>query len=889
MNMTWSGSAGWTLSYDHDRITLTDKGQTRTFVGADAHRLTVSRGWLRRSLVVQGTPKKKLASLRRRDAKEISAAIVRVIARGKVGPDLVLVEQRRDAFDRLVRSRLAEQRWIAHDDVEVLLAGLPSRAGVFAGLTAAESAALMCQLTTKETSALDFLDGDHRARVARTNDEILRRELAARRQFFDGVEKSPLTDEQAAAVVTFDNRVRVIAAAGSGKTSVMVARAAYAIERGFVPADRILMLAFNAGAAKELQGRVSARLGALGLSSEGLRASTFHAFGLSLIGEATGRKPNIAPWVENGKDTAKVEKIVDELRDSSPAFRYRWDAFRLLYGRMSDEPDGGEPDGYDRSTRRTGFRTFRGETVRSEGERLIADWLYLNGVDYEYERPYVHDVADVAHAQYRPDFYYPDADIWHEHWALRADGTPPESFAGYAESMQWKKQIHEEYGTSLVETTWNEIIDLSGFEALAKDLSGYGIDLNWNPDRPIPGAKPLEHERLARLIRTFMSHVKSGSLSREDVEARLRRGSRPASPRTRLFLDLYWHIHDRWEAELRAINAVDFDDMLLQAAELVERNPALARFDLVMVDEFQDTSRARARLTRALLRGERKHLLAVGDDWQSINRFAGADLSVMTDFSSYFGPAQTRRLQTTFRCSQTIADVASRFVSRNPAQIGKTVRAARGDGGPPVTIVRVEGRDTIPSAIEEHLANLMRAAPGSSVDVLGRYRFEQDLMPHRRYPELDVTFRTVHSSKGLEADYVVLPNLTTGTHGFPSQIDDDPVLSLAMSADDGFLHSEERRLFYVALTRARYGVTLFTVTGMESPFVVELLRDPGVVVDSMQASSALVNVCPGCGEGTLVRRNGPYGAFLGCSRFPRCRQTARLHEAQSGPTRTPAR
>ena len=579
-----------------------------------------------------------------------------------------------------------------------------------------------------------------------------------------------------------------------------------------------------------------------------------------MIGKATGRKPSIAPWVESGKDVQKVCEIVDQLRDFSPSFRFKWDAFRLLYARMSEDPGAGEPDSYDRTTRRTGFQTFRGETVRSEGERLIADWLFVNGVDYRYEHQYAHDVADSSHAQYRPDFFYPDVDVWHEHWALRADGTPPESFAGYAESMAWKKRIHRQYGTALVETTWHEIMDLSGFEALERDLATHGLEFDWNPDRPILGAKPLEHERLARLIRTFMSHVKARSLDRDALHARLQEQPRRNNPRTRLFLDIYWQIHERWEQELRAARVIDFDDMLIQAAEkMPERDPSLAEFELVMVDEFQDTSRARARLTKALLRGDESCLLAVGDDWQAINRFAGADLSVMRQFDTYFGPSLTRRLETTFRCTQTIADVAGRFVSQNPDQIAKTVHAARDERGAPVTIVRVDHRDALLSAIDGHLSKLNDESPhNSSVDILGRYWHEKQLVPRRQFDGLAVTFRTAHSSKGLEADFVVLPNMTTGTFGFPSQIDDDP-LSLAIAAQDGFPHSEERRLFYVALTRARQGVAIFTVAGMESPFVIDLLEDPDVVVIGNSVRSSAVRVCPGCSQGTLVLRNGPYG------------------------------
>ena len=134
----------------------------------------------------------------------------------------------------------------------------------------------------------------------------------------------------------------------------------------------------------------------------------------------------------------------------------------------------------------------------------------------------------------------------------------------------------------------------------------------------------------------------------------------------------------------------------------------------------------------------------------------------------------------------------------------------------------------------------------------------------------------MHGSKGLEADYVVLPNVTSGTFGFPSQITDDPVLALAMNDRDDYPHSEERRLFYVALTRARRGVHIFTVAGQESPFVVELVQDPGVDLTGSTAAAAPVRVCEGCGEGLMVKRTGRYGDFLGCTRFPKCRHTARL-------------
>ncbi len=157
--------------------------------------------------------------------------------------------------------------------------------------------------------------------------------------------------------------------------------------------------------------------------------------------------------------------------------------------------------------------------------------------------------------------------------------------------------------------------------------------------------------------------------------------------------------------------------------------------------------------------------------------------------------------------------------------------------------------------------------------MLGRYRFDRNLVPRGTWPGLEISFRTVHSSKGLEADYIIVANLTAGTYGFPSTVQDDPVLSLAMSDPDVYPHAEERRLFYVALTRARRQVTLLTVAGQESPFVVELVKDEQV--ELVRSPGLPPQPCPGCGEGTLVVRSGPYGPFLGCSTFPRCRHTAK--------------
>lgn len=721
------------------------------------------------------------------------------------------------------------------------------------------------------------------------NEAHTKSELEACKSLFERVESQPLTDEQARAVVCFDNRVQLVAAAGSGKTSTMVAKAAYAIHRDLVPADKIVLLAFNKQAAEELKERAARAFSRLGMENVAVEASTFHALGLSIIGRATGEKPDIPEWaVDTGSGLRKILEIVDDLKDRSPSFRRAWDLFRFVFGRdLGAFGDEGPADVWD-SEGNAGMRTSRGEIVRSQEEVMIANWLFLNGVDYHYERDYELRTADAEHRQYKPDFYYPEIGLYHEHFALDVNGRPPPHFHGYLEGVKWKRALHVERGTELFETTSHGLRDGDDFERLAAVLTSKGVELDPNPDRPVPplGQKPMDSRELAQLIRTFLSHAKSNGLSGAQLRQRL--DDMPNSIfklRHRLFLDLAIPVIQGWDAALAAEGGIDFEDMLNQAAAHLESGRYDAPYKLVMADEFQDASRARARLCRALVQKPGRYFFAVGDDWQSINRFAGADVSVMTGFQELFGNGRILMLQQTFRCPQALCDISSAFVSKNPGQISKQVRSSAPEIGPVLQAFRVDNKEKLADAVEQFILNLARGVedgsipPGKngrvSVYVLGRYNADRQYVPHpggRHARTVDVSFLTIHRSKGSEADYVVLPEMLTVSRGrsFPSTRADDPVLGLAMPDGDDYPLGEERRLFYVALTRARRGVAMFTSTGKSSTFLRELQDDGALTITDTDGKAVREQACPVCDRGVIVLRTGPYGEFEACSSYPDC-------------------
>lgn len=727
-----------------------------------------------------------------------------------------------------------------------------------------------------------FLKAPERTR-AEANRIFVENELIRSKGFFDRVESRPLTEEQRRAVVTDEERNLVVAAAGSGKTSVIVAKAGWLTHRRGLHPSELLLLAFARDARTEMEGRIHKCLGRK--QGKDITVRTFHSLGMAIIGEAEDRKLSLAKVAENNRALLDLLKkfIGEMLQNREHAGHLRsWFQSQLAPYRSTHEfSNWGEYWDY---IRQNDIRSLNGDTVKSYEECEIANFLYLNGVPYEYEAPYEHNTATSRHRQYKPDFHLPEAGIYIEHFGLNKAGNPAPfvNKGEYLRGMAWKRQLHKDRGTTLIETFSHEHASGTLISNLERKLTGRGVILTPIFDDEIFAVleKQSRIDPLTRLVATFLQHFKGTQLTFEDLAGRIDdlAGDRN---RAHAFLELFKPILQRYQALLAEAREIDFHDMINRATEHVEAGRWQSPFRYILVDEFQDISPGRARLLKALLeQSPDNQMFAVGDDWQAIYRFGGSDIAIMREFEEWFGHSERIHLETTFRCADRIAAIATDFVLKNPAQIRKTVRAVRQADGSAVHVV-FSGKGDRPlmdTAFDRIAANTATGDEKSTVLLLGRYQHNRPRNMgslQRQFPGLDISFKTVHGSKGLEADYMVVLGLCSGQYGFPSEIVDDPLLNLVLGVPENYPNAEERRLFYVALTRAIRQVFLLAEDGTPSSFVLELIRDfPDIPVFGKPPDAAAP--CPSCKKGQLQRReNRRGGSFYGCTNWPLCEYTQR--------------
>ncbi|WP_245813340.1 UvrD-helicase domain-containing protein [Roseovarius marisflavi] len=796
---------------------------------------------------------------------------------------------------------------------------------------------------------LAFQKGPGRSRDAAIK-SFTNAELDAFKDFFDTIESNPLTPEQRLAVVADEDATLVLAGAGSGKTSVIVAKAAYLIKSGIRQPEEILLMAFGKDAAAEMATRIEERAGAK------VDALTFHALGNSIIRQVENGAPALAPHASDDKQfTALLRDILFNDIAKQPALGMlllKW--FSEFYWPYKSEWDFQTKDEYYQYVEAHELRTLQGDLVRSFEEWEIANWLYLNGIAYEYEPDYEHHLPENNRTAYTPDFRLTESGVYIEHFGVRKSRGPTGETRlttaphidrnAYLEGMEWKRKVHAEHQTTLIETFSYERVEGRLTEALEEKLAPYATP------NPIPPEQVFEQltemgqvDAFTQVLGTFLRHFKSSGTTISNCLGRVEKSHDKA--RGAAFLKIFEPVLEAYQNRLG--DRIDFEDMIVRATEHVKAGRYKSPYRHLLVDEFQDISEGRARLLKALkAQHEDARVFAVGDDWQSIYRFTGSDIHLMRDFGEEFGGTfagesgvhSSVDLGRTFRSVDKIALPARTFVLQNPSQITKQVIPAGTTETSAISVAHY-GWGGEEEALKAALDHIEAAASGSetSVLLLGRYNFlrpEELPQLRMRYPNLSLKFMTVHRSKGLEADHVVVLKAASDRMGFPSEIVDDPLLDLVLPKPEEYDHAEERRLFYVALTRARKTVTVLADRQRPSVFARELVENPdyGVVElgdagiaehrcgacggrmlsqtskkgspyfqcehrklcgemlrpcnvcgkdlpvsdkahpgNLVCSCGATFPACPECSDGWLVERKGKWGKFLGCVKYPDCK------------------
>lgn len=740
------------------------------------------------------------------------------------------------------------------------------------------------------------------------NKRFIERELNECDTLFSNIEGQSLDEQQRLAVIKDDDNNLVIAGAGSGKTTTVAGKVAYVIDRFKVKPDEILLITFTKKASDEMKHRIKQKM------NIDIEVNTFHSFGRKVIGEATNDMPSV---IEEKQFYAEMRNIFNSLfKDSNYASKVIKfiTEYRLEPKDDNDFKSHGEYITYLKEnnirTYKTvevvinGRRTMLREYCKSLEEVQIANYLFLNGVNYKYEEPYQHKTSDNIYAQYKPDFYLPDYDIYIEHFGLiDRNNNVPNWFSSsnglsakdkYNSDIAWKRDTHSNYATTLVETYSYENKEGVLLTKLKTKLEAKGVVFKQRTNDEIwqilNSIAKDEVSALDTLINTFLNLFKSNNFQIKNITDQIE-SYKDESIKNRylLFLDIFIPILNKYNEFLKSKNLIDFSDMINDAAFYISKNKFKNKFKYIIIDEFQDTSIGRFNLINALLQSNKAcRLFAVGDDWQSIYRFAGSDISLFTEFEKHFGVTVFSKIETTYRFSSSMIDISSKFILANPNQTAKELKPFTDDTLSPIEIILSNSFknddpypfiDALNQINEENLASnkkLKILALSRYNHIIDLYRERTDLfsvkyndveknftITYLELPHLPVQFLSVHRSKGLQGDYVIILNCVSGQYGFPSEQADDPILNLLLSKSDQFKNGEERRLFYVALTRSKRKTFITTNSTYKSKFIDEI--DPNYIVDGNSK-------CPICKEGDRlvkegINRNGnPYVKYS-CSNW----------------------
>ena len=809
------------------------------------------------------------------------------------------------------------------------------------------------------------------------NERYINQELKDNSDLFDDLDGKSLDSQQREAIVVDEDAVKVIAGAGSGKTFTIQGKVKYLTEKRDVDPSEILAISFSNASVDDLKERIA----------EPIDIKTFHKVGKDIL---TQYNQYSRP------DTSALKRIIKRYLTKKALknedISKKLIEFFSFYINVppSDDDIKYEGDlldwqeGVDFSTLKRRFKnkqreTLNNEIVRSYEELYIANFLFIYGIKYTYEKIYSYpnknferefnkfkeflfsfneeipdelknditkdllNLTDIFEEyeikDYLPDFYLDDYNIYIEHFGLNRNCENHliggKSSEEYVKEMEWKRKVHKKYGTTLIETFSYYQSENRLLTRLAEKLQAQGVEFNEIDYREVyrillENKTIKEWEDFIVLLKTFIELFKGNNYDETkfkefyDYVGGLKDSF--SKDRTIAFLKIVEEIYNDYEAYLLKIKKIDFNDMINKASDCIVKNGLDLPYKYIIVDEYQDTSFTRYNLLRNICDSIGAKIMVVGDDWQSIYSFSGCDVNIFTKFDNFFDVCETRYIEKTYRNSQQLIDASSNFVMKNPDQTRKELKSSKSLKYP-IKLVNFDNDFDEILKFELIIKNIINQSTfkNKKILILGRNNkdifnllknfnveneygkrkieiFEDKLrrnkfvkIVYRESPDVNIEYRTVHQSKGLECDNVILINLKNWKAGFPNKMVDDPVLNFVKRNGDSFSYAEERRLFYVALTRTKNNVYLLAPYFKSSVFVQELKTDANVELLNLEHNrlETLKNIekngeryviptklkCPVCKTGVVLLESfwnkGKLNRVLKCSHnmappFNRC-------------------
>jgi DNA helicase-4 len=644
---------------------------------------------------------------------------------------------------------------------------------------------------------------------------------------------------------------QVIAAAGTGKTLALTYRIAYLIYNGVDPSN-IAALTYTKEAAKEMEQRLADEF-----QIENVDVRNLHSFAFRIAQQATAFDRDVA---QSRDKHNLVEEVIREETERGGEFETHYVQFLAHYDddqisldQFEDKTD------YVAERRRSTYGTLAGETVASHAEKVIADFLFTHNISYQYNS--IVEWAETDNGPYRPEFYLPDYDCYIEHWGIDENGEVADWFdwstKKYHNKIRWAREQFSETEFKLIETYEFEHEVGTLEQALTHRLREYGVDLEKLGFEEFLDSTFEYNEKEDDVLSSFtdfISNAKTFNIEPQEIDRRVTKDD----PRQYHFAQCSQLLLKRYNQFLETHELLDFEDMIYDAIDVIRANPEqyADQYEHVLVDEFQDVSMSQIQLIENFVGPDRAHLFCVGDDWQSIYSFQGSEVRYFVDFAEFFGSPVQTFLTTNYRCPEPVLDSGNELIRKNEEQIEKTVEAAKTGGARPV-LHRLGGEyGSYSKRVASYAAELVAewidegVEPGE-IMVLCRYdrgapylrllknnfanegipydgkrdHYRPNDMPGERDdafdPEAGVSTISVHQSKGREAKRVLILHASTGPVGFPPDERDDDLIAPVQDVETN-TRAEERRLFYVAMTRATEELHIQTQSGYESPFIYDI-------------------------------------------------------------------